>query len=148
MINENNQRALLYHIIKDMREQRVNAFSGAELEQSDNEVIRMTETRIYIGLNDAETREQKYETEKYLGILKKVCQSYHVAFSVDIEEGGYYHEDGTYTEETSLVLQLIAVERDIVRKIAKDLCAFFHQEAVLVTENQIDGYAISEELSV
>ncbi|MBQ6499137.1 MAG: hypothetical protein IJI48_04485 [Ruminococcus sp.] len=110
----------------------------------DNEVIRMTETRIYIGLNDAETKKQKYETEKYLGVLKKVCQSYHVAFSVDIEEGGYFHEDGTYTEETSFVLLLIAVERGIVQRIAKDLCVFFNQEAVLVTENHIEGYLVNK----
>lgn len=108
----------------------------------------MTETRIYIGLNDSETRKQKFETEKYLGVLKKVCQNYHVAFSVDIEEGGYFHEDGTYTEETSFVLLLIEVKRDLVRKIAKDLCVFFNQDAVLVTENHLDGYFVSEELSI
>ena len=144
MINENNQRALLNHIINNMQEQRKKALSGAEHERLDNEVIRMTETRIYIGLNDAETKKQKYETEKYLGVLKKVCQSYHVAFSVDIEAGGYFHEDGTYTEETSFVLLLIAVERGIVQRIAKDLCVFFNQEAVLVTENHIEGYLVNK----
>ena len=113
-------------------------------ENEDGNVL-MTETRIYIGLNDSETREQKFETEKYLGILKDVCRNYHVAFSVDVEEGGYYHEDGEYTEETSLVLILIDAERNTVQEIAKDLRAFFHQESVLVTENRISGYFIGEE---
>ena len=104
--------------------------------------VRMEETRIYIGLNDADTRTQKYETEKYLGILKDVCRNYHVAFSVDIEEGGYYHEDGEYTEENSLVLILIDADKDIIKKIAEDLCSLFHQESVLVTENQVNGYFV------
>ena len=107
--------------------------------------VQMTETRIYIGLNDTEKREQLYETEKYLGTLKDVCRSYQVAFTVDVEEGGYYHEDGEYTEETSLVLVLIDTEREIVKKIAQDLRTLFHQESILVTEHCIGGYFIYEE---
>ena len=41
----------------------------------ENEKVMMTETRIYVGLNDAETREQKFKTEKYMSILKNVCKS-------------------------------------------------------------------------
>ena len=124
-----DMRALMHHV----------------LELNDrNSGTQMTETRIYVGLNDAQTRDQKYGTEKYVGILKHVCRSYQVAFSVDIEEGGYYHEDGEYTEETSLVLLLIDADRDVVREIAQDLCAFFRQESVLVTENRISGYFIGE----
>ena len=99
----------------------------------------MTETRIYIGLNDAQTREQIYETEAYVEILKDVCRSRHLAFSMDIEEGGYYHEDGEYTEETSLVLILVEADPDTVQAIAKDLCVRFHQESVLITEDRVLG---------
>ena len=101
--------------------------------------VQMTETRIYVGLNDGETRAQLYDTETYLSILKDICRSCHVAFSVDVEEGGYYHEDGEYTEETSLVLILINTERDVVDKIAQELRTRFHQESVLITEDRISG---------
>lgn len=101
--------------------------------------IQMTETRIYVGLNDAETREQIFETEAYVEILKDVCRSHHIAFSLDIEEGGYYHEDGEYTEETSLVLILVEADPDTVQAIAKELCARFHQESVLITEDRVSG---------
>lgn len=107
--------------------------------------VQMTETRIYVGLNDSETREQKYETEKYVKILKDVCKGFHVAFSMDIEEGGYYHEDGEYIEETSLVLVLIDANRDVVKEIAQNLCTIFHQESVLVTEGRISGYYVVED---
>ena len=114
-------------------------------EKEKDGVVRAIETRIYIGLNDATTKEQLFETEKYMDILKKVCQSYKVPFSVNTEEGGYYHEDGTYTEEKSFVLLLIGAERETVKDIALDLCTFFNQESVLITEKQIDGYFISRE---
>lgn len=107
----------------------------------------MTEHRIYVGLNDSETKKQRFETDRYKGIMKDVCRSYHVAFSVGISEGGYYHDDGEYTEETSLVLALIDADPAVVREIAKDLCAFFHQESVLVTQTRIDGEFVREEIT-
>ncbi|MCR5229104.1 MAG: DUF3574 domain-containing protein [Solobacterium sp.] len=88
---------------------------------------------IYIGLNDADTGIQKFDTEKYMSVLKNVCRSYRVAFSVHQINGGYFHEDGRYTEENTLVLLLIAVPEETVTEIARDLCAFFHQESVMVT---------------
>ena len=88
---------------------------------------------IYIGLNDSETGVQKFATEKYLSILKNVCRSYRVAFSVQVINGGYFHEDGRYTDENTLVLTLLNIEEKTVIEIAKDLCAFFNQESVMVT---------------
>ena len=107
------------------------------------ERTQMIETRIYVGLNDADTKAQKHETREYIS-MKNVCRNYHVAFSMDIEQGGYFHDDGEYTEETSLVLVLVNPDRNTVKEIAKDLCTFFHQESVLVTEDHIEGYFITQ----
>ena len=106
----------------------------------------MTETKIYVGLNDSQTMTQMYETDKYVQILKNVCKSYRVAFSFSVEQGGYFHDDGRYTQEVSLVLKLINAQRETVDEIAKDLCVFFHQESVLITENAVRSYYISETL--
>ena len=151
MSREKNHGAALYRLLEDRQKQlikniapsRQNERSGSVPTPAASEKLHMTETRIYIGLNDAETKEQIHETEKYMSVLKYVCRNYHVAFSVDIEHGGYYHDDGEYTEETSFILLLINADQDVVSEIAKDLCTFFHQESVLVTENHIDGYFIS-----
>lgn len=83
----------------------------------------MIETKIYVGLNDSETKTQRLETEKYVSTLKNVCRSYRVAFSFVVEQGGYLHENGSYTEENTLVLSLIDTEETIINEIAKDLCA-------------------------
>lgn len=124
-----------HHLIKALRDHQTDLIPNTDKDGN----VKMTEYRIYIGLNDAESREQRFGTERYLGTLKEICRSYKTAFSVDVEEGGYYHEDGEYTEETTLVLVLIGTEPDKVQGIAKDLCTLFHQESVLVTENVIDG---------
>ena len=114
--------------------------NGTSPKESEDPSEYKIETKIYVGLNDGETKEQLFKTEKYLNLLKNVCKNYHIAFSVDIEEGGYFHDNGEYTEETSLVLILIDVDRNTVREIAKDLCTFFRQESVLVTEDLVKGY--------
>lgn len=106
----------------------------------------MTETKIYVGLNDATTKQQEHNTEMYVDIMKYICQSYHVAFSFVVTEGGYFHEDGDYTQEQTLVLSLIDAEKHIAEAIARDLCAFFHQESVLITENMVRAYYVKEEL--
>ncbi|MGX8685236.1 MAG: hypothetical protein ACSW73_00250 [Spirochaetales bacterium] len=107
----------------------------------------MTQTTIYIGLNDAVTKTQIFETEKYIKILKDVCCAYHTSFSFDVIEGGYIHDSGEYTKENTLQLTLIDVEKKRVEEIAKDLCAFFHQESVLITESSIRSYYVRESIN-
>ena len=106
----------------------------------------MTETKIYIGLNDQVTKEQIFETEKYIKILRDVCCAYRTPFSFDVIEGGYIHENGEFTKENSLELTLIDADREVINEIAKDLCAFFNQESVLITEGEVRAYFISEKL--
>ena len=106
----------------------------------------MNETKIYVGLNDALTLKQEHETEKYVSILKNVCYSYHVAFSFSVVQGGYFHEDGRYTQENTLVLTLIDTDSEIINEIAKDLCVFFRQESVMITESEIRTYFVNERL--
>ena len=104
----------------------------------------MTKTEIYVGLNDQDTKVQKFETAKYISVLKHVCISYEVPFSFNLIEGGYIHESGEYTQENTLVLTLVDVDKATVEEIARDLCAFFHQESVLVTSGSVDTYSIHD----
>lgn len=106
----------------------------------------MTESKIYIGLNDLTTNTQLFESEKYIKVLRNVCYAYKVPFSFNVQEGGYIYESGEYAKETCLVLTLIDVEKSVVKDIAGDLCAFFNQESVLITENRIEAYFIREKL--
>lgn len=106
----------------------------------------MTKITIYVGLNDSETGVQKFNTEKYVSILKNMCKSYKVSFSVQKIEGGYFHDDGNYTEETTLALMLVDVSEEIVMEIAKDLCAFFNQESVMVVFSPCSVIFVSESI--
>ena len=106
----------------------------------------MIETKIYVGLNDSVTKTQIHDTGTYVEILRKVCLAYQTPFSFDVQEGGYIHENGEYTNEKTLVLTLIDADKKTVDEIAKDLCVFFNQESVLITEDFIRAYQIRESL--
>ena len=83
------------------------------------------QTTIYIGLSDSETGIQEHLSDKYLSILKNACRSYHIPFSVELINGGYISEDGSFIEENSLILRIIDVPEEITTELAKDLCVFF-----------------------
>ena len=106
----------------------------------------MLETKIYVGLNDSESLDQKYPTDKYINVLKTVCRGYKVPFSFSVAEGGYMHENGAYTQEMTLVLSLIDIEEETIQRIAEDLCVFFHQESVLITEGEVRTYYINQKI--
>lgn len=104
----------------------------------------MRETKIYVGLNDGQTRKQEHDTAAYVSVLKTVCRSYKTPFSVSLAQGGYMHADGQYTEEVSLILSLIDVDAETINAIAEDLCVFFRQESVLITEDRVRAYYVHQ----
>jgi len=69
----------------------------------------MLESRIYVGLLDKDTREQMYEIEDYKLRLRGICKTYKAPFSVTFMEGGYFHDDGSWVEENSLMVTLLNV---------------------------------------
>ena len=109
---------------------------------------KVMQSTIYVGLNDSETGVQKFSTEKYISILHSVCRNYQVAFSTYQINGGFFHEDGRYTEENTLVLMLMNVQESVVMEIAKDLCTFFHQESVMVTTAPCSIFFVNEKLDI
>ena len=77
----------------------------------------MQEVRIYVGLRDKDSHEQRFDTEKYKSILKDVCRNYHTPFSLQVIEGGYFHDDGTWVEENTLLITLIGIPEETGHEI-------------------------------
>lgn len=117
------------------------------LEASAQARSELVETQVYIGLNDADTKRQERDTERYVSMLKTVCKEYGVPFSFDVVNGGYIHDNGEYTEEASIVLTFIDVDRATVDSIAEDLCTFFNQESVLITTDRIQARSVRSKRS-
>ena len=104
----------------------------------------MLEARIYVGLSDRDSREQHYETERYKTVLKDICKSYRTPFSVHVMEGGYFHDDGTWVDENSLLITLIGAPRQTVYNIAREVCHVFNQESVLITATKVVPFYVHD----
>lgn len=104
-------------------------------------------TDIYVGLRDGITHEQRFETTKYVDVLKRVCRNYQVPFSMSLITGGYFHVDGSYVEENSLMLTLLDAEDDTVEQMAKDLCTFFRQESVMVVSAPVSVVYVGSDIA-
>ena len=108
--------------------------------------IQSNQTTIYIGLNDAETGDQRFDSDKYISILKYICRNYKIGFSFQEISGGYFHEDGRYTEENALMLRLVDVPEHTITEIAKDICIFFNQESVMITTSPTSVVYITDKI--
>lgn len=108
----------------------------------------MLESRIYVGLHDRTTHEQIYETDSYKRVLKEVCKVYQTPFSLMVMEGGYYHDDGTWVDENTLMVTLIGAPRKTVYNIARNLCTLFHQETVMITTGNVININVRERYDV
>ena len=104
--------------------------------------------QIYVGLSDGITHKQLFDSEKYVSVLKNICKAYKVSFSFDCIKGGYIYEDGTLSVENTLHVTILDVDKRTVEEIGKDLCTFFHQECVMIIENEVERFFVNGDKAV
>ena len=105
----------------------------------------MIESRIYVGLCDRDSHEQIHDTETYKEALKNICRNHKSPFSLQVIEGGYFHDDGSWVDENTLLITLIGTPQMVVYKIAKEVCKAFHQESVMITGNSVLRFNVHDD---
>ena len=105
----------------------------------------MIESRIYVGLCDRDSHEQIHDTETYKEALKNICRNHKSPFSLQVIEGGYFHNDGSWVDENTLLITLIGTPQMVVYKIAKEVCTAFHQESVMITGNSVLRFNVHDD---
>lgn len=87
---------------------------------------------LYIGLNDKDTKTQKIDTLEAYKILCNLLKSYNVeGFTVYNAHGFYMHDDGTFTTENTLKIELMFIDEKIVDNIIKQCKIIFNQECII-----------------
>ena len=105
----------------------------------------MIESRIYVGLCDRDSHEQIHDTETYKEALKNICRNHKSPFSLQVIPGGYFHDDGSWVDENTLLITLIGTPQIVVYKIAKEVCTAFHQESVMITGNAVLRFNVHDD---
>lgn len=87
---------------------------------------------LYIGLNDKDTKTQKIDTLEAYKILCNIIKSYNVeGFTVYNAHGFYVHDDGTFTTENTLKIELMFVDEKTIDNIIKQCKIIFNQETII-----------------
>lgn len=99
------------------------------MENNGNKIIKYS---LYLGLNDKDTKTQKIDTLEAYKILCNLLKSYNVeGFTVYNAHGFYVHDDGSFTVENTLKIELMFINEKIVDDIIKQLKIIFNQESVI-----------------
>lgn len=99
------------------------------MENKENKIVKYS---LYLGLNDKDTKTQKIDTLEAYKMLCNLLKSYNVeGFTVYNAHGFYVHDDGTYTVENTLKVELMFIDEITIDNIIKQLKIIFNQESII-----------------
>ena len=91
---------------------------------------------IYLGLNNKDTKKQKYDDKTSLSIASNILLNEGIeCFTAITCYGVYKHDDGVVVNETSLKIEVVDTS---IKEIPNLLKYAFIQECVLVTKSMIE----------
>lgn len=97
-----------------------------------------------IGLNDKDTKLQKYDTITAYKIVEQILSEYTEGYTIYETTGGYKHDDGTFITEKSLRVELLFISEVVVRLIANKIKSptALNQETIVLEKQEYNSELI------
>ena len=92
----------------------------------------MTKFNLTIGLNDKDTKTQLYDDITAYKIVENILKQYLDGYTILKAFGGYKHDDGTFTQENSLRVELLFTTALQVKIICDKIKQQLNQESIVV----------------
>lgn len=99
----------------------------------------MEKFTLYLGLNDKDKKVQLINTIEAYKICNNILMHYTDGATVFEASGIYRHEDGTFTIEKTLRIELLFVDKKTVLNIVDDLKKAFNQESIAVQNELVNS---------
>lgn len=97
---------------------------------------------MYLGLNDKDTKTQKIDTIEAYKTCEHILLHYTGGATIFEANGIYKHDDGTFTTEKTLRIELLFTTEDTVKAIAEQLKKTFNQESIAIQKQTIKSYLL------
>ena len=97
----------------------------------------MKKFTLYVGLNDKDTKIQKIDTLTAYKMVENVITKKTDGYTISEAKGYYRHEDGTVTIENTLRIEMLFVDRILVKEFCETLKNMLNQEAIAVEETTV-----------
>lgn len=102
----------------------------------------MEKYTLYLGLNDKDKKQQLISTVEAYKICNNILLHYTNGATVFEANGIYKHDDGTFTIEKTLRIELLFVNQNTIDKIVNDLKQAFNQESIAIQRQVVDSYLL------
>lgn len=102
--------------------------------------MQNTKFILTIGLNDKDTKQQKYDLITSYKLVEDICKNYVDGYTIYECKGGYKHDNGYFVTEISLRLELQFTTELTVKIIANEIKKVLNQETIVfekLTSNSI-----------
>lgn len=99
----------------------------------------MIKFTLYVGLNDKDSKKQEISTLEAYKIINKLLLNYTDGATIFEATGIYKHEDGTFTTEKTLRIELLFIDRAVVLEIVEQLKKILNQESIAMSTENIES---------
>ena len=97
----------------------------------------MKKFTLYVGLNDKDKKIQKIDTVAAYQMVENVITKKTDGYTISEAKGYYRHEDGTITIENTLRIEMLFVDKILVKEFCETLKRMLNQEAIAVEETTV-----------
>lgn len=102
----------------------------------------MEKFTLYLGLNDKDKKQQLINTVEAYKITNNILLSYTDGATIFEANGIYKHNNGDYTIEKTLRIELLFITEKDVNDIVIDLKRAFNQESIAVQKEVVNSYLL------
>ena len=102
----------------------------------------MEKFTLYLGLNDKDKKVQLINTIEAYKICNNILLNYIDGATIFEANGIYKHDDGTFTIEKTLRIELLFVDKKTVLNIVDDLKKAFNEESIAVQNELVNSELI------
>ena len=95
------------------------------------------EYQIYIGCNDVSLHGEVVTRETLTQMVVRFFTDRQIDFSLVPTKGGFLHDDGWYSVEDTLCINIIGSSEDDIIKLGKSIKMIMNQECVLIVKNDL-----------
>ena len=99
----------------------------------------MKKFTLYLGLNDKDKKIQVINTLECYKIATNIIMSYTSGATIFEANGIYRHNNGEFTIEKTLRIELLFIEKEQVMEIVNELKRVFNQESIAIQEQTISS---------
>ena len=96
---------------------------------------KTTTYKLYLGLNDKDTKMQKYDILEAYKIANNIVLSHCEGATIYNGNGVYKHENGQVVVEQTLIIEISGADESRVASVIGELKSAFNQECVLVEKS-------------